>query len=241
MSSRQRVENQVAFLLHAYPWRETSLIAEIFTREYGRIPLVAKGARRTGSAMRGVLMAFQPLETSWTGKSEIKTLTQASWRGGQALLSGVGLLCGYYLNELLLKMLPREDPHPALFDYYAETLEHLSVGAPHAPLLRLFELVLLRELGYEPTFDRDADTGESVQPDRNYFYLIERGPRLAAEWNDEESQIIPGRVLLAMAGSDFGDSETLGVAKNLMRRLIHYHLGGQTLESRRILIELQEL
>lgn len=240
MSTRQRIDNHPGFLLHAYPWRETSLIVEVFTREFGRLPLVAKGARRPASALRGVLMAFQPLEISWTGRSEIKTLTQANWRGGQPLLSAVALLCGYYLNELLMRMLPREDPHPGLFDHYAQALGRLAAGEPHAPLLRAFELALLRELGYGPTFDSDAETGEPVHEDRDYIYLIERGP-IEADGTQGDVPLVPGRVLLAMAVADFSSAETLTHAKGLMRRLIHYHLGGQTLESRRILIELQEL
>ena len=240
MSTRQRIDHHPCFLLHYYPWRETSLIAEVFAREHGRIPLVAKGARRPTSVLRGALMAFQPLDISWTGKSEVKTLTQANWRGGQALLSGVGLLCVYYLNELLMRLLPREDPHPRLFDHYAQALGRLAVGEPHAMLLREFELALLHELGYGPTFDHDVENGMPVLPDVNYLYLIERGP-VAADGAHGDIPTIPGRALLAMADSDFSDAETLMHAKGLMRRLIHYHLGGQALESRRILIELQEL
>ncbi|HEX5127502.1 MAG TPA: recombination protein O N-terminal domain-containing protein, partial [Rhodocyclaceae bacterium] len=104
-----RIEHEAGFVLHTYPWRETSLIVEILSRDHGRLPLAAKGARRPGSAMRGVLMAFQPLVVSWVGRGEVKTLTQAHWQGGQTLLGGVGLLCGYYLNELMMRLLPRED------------------------------------------------------------------------------------------------------------------------------------
>lgn len=240
MSTRLRIDNQTGFLLHSYPWRETSLIAEIFSREYGRVPMAAKGARRTGSALRGVLMAFQPLDVSWTGKAEIKTLTHASWQGGQALLCGIGLLCGYYLNELLLRLLPREDAHPLLFDAYAETLARLAVGQAYEPLLRGFELVLLREIGYAPTLTFDVESGEAVRPDGEYFFLTERGP-VEADGAHGDLSLIPGHALLAMAEGDFSAVETLAHAKGLMRRLIQYHLGGQALESRRILMELQEL
>lgn len=240
MASRERIENHPGFVLHSYPWRETSLIVEVFTRNHGRLPLVAKGARRAGSAVRGVLMAFQPLDLSWTGKAEVKTLTQASWHGGQALLAGVGLLCGYYLNELLLRLLPRDDAHPGLFDHYADCLCRLASGAAHAPLLREFEYALLHELGYGPTFDHDVESGNPVEADLDYIYQIERGPILASDVS-ADSLIVPGRALLAMAAGQLGDTETLGHAKILMRRLIHYHLGGKPLESRRILMELLEL
>ncbi len=205
---------------------------------------MAKGARRPGSAVRGVLMAFQPLAVSWSGKSELKTLTGAYWQGGQALLSGIGLLCGYYLNELLLRLLPREDAHPALFDRYARTIRALAEGGQTAPLLRSFELALLQELGYGLTLDAIAGTVDSVQPAGRYHFIIERGVLEAdSEMGDSaaSSPVISGRALLAMARDDFSDADTLAQAKGLMRRLLQHYLGGQQLESRRILIELQEL
>jgi len=238
--ARNRIDNQACFLLHSYSWRETSLIFEGFSREHGRLPMVAKGARRPTSALRGTLMAFQPLEISWSGRGEVKTLTQAAWQGGQALLGGVGLLCGYYLNELLLRLLAREDAHPALFDAYAWTLAQLAANQPYEPLLRAFELILLREAGYAPTLDRDADSDKAVETAAEYLFIAERGPVRVLEQRGELPSI-PGRVLLAMAAGDFSAPETLAHAKTLMRRLIQYHLGGQALESRRILMELQEL
>ena len=189
-------------------------------------------------------MAFQPLAVSWTGKSEVKTLTGAYWLGGQALLCGLGLLCGYYLNELMLRLLPREDPHPVLFDRYAQTIRALAEGGQTAPLLRSFELALLQELGYGLTLDTVADSGEVVQPERRYHFVVERGVLEAAgEMGDSgsSSQILTGRALLAMRRDDFSDADTLAQAKGLMRRLLQHYLGGQPLESRRILIELQEL
>jgi len=240
MNPRQRIDDQHGFVLHTYPWRETSLIVETLTREYGRLPLMAKGARRPGSAVRGVLMAFQPLAVSWTGKGEVKTLTGAYWLGGQALLGGIGLLCGYYLNELLLRLLPREDPHPVLFDRYAKTIRALAEGGQTAPLLRSFELALLQELGYGLTLDVLADTGEVVQPAGRYCFVAERGV-LEAEGEMGDIPTLDGRALLAMSRDDFSDADTLAQAKGLMRRLLQHHLGGQQLESRRILIELQEL
>lgn len=240
MVSRQRIQDHRAYVLHSYPWRETSLIVEVWTGDYGRLPLVAKGARRAGSAWRGVLMAFQPLELSWTGKSEVKTLTQAVWQGGQPLLSGVGLLCGYYLNELLLRLLPREDPHPRLFERYADTIRRLAEGEATAPLLRGFELALLSELGYGVALAVQADSGEPVKAEDEYTFVVERGvlkPELAAG----SAPRLSGRTLLAMAHDDYSDAETLAQAKVLMRRLIQHYLGAQQLESRRILMELNEL
>jgi DNA repair protein RecO (recombination protein O) len=186
-------------------------------------------------------MAFQPLAVSWTGKSEVKTLTGASWQGGQALLGGIGLLCGYYLNELLLRLLPREDPHAALFDRYADAIRALAQGGETAPVLRSFELALLQELGYGLTLDSIAGTGELVRPEGRYLFVAERGVLEADEEMGDSAPLLDGRVLLAMARDDFSHADTLAQAKGLMRRLLQHYLGGQQLESRRILIELQEL
>ena len=119
---RNKVDSQPAFVLHTYPFRETSLIVEVFSRDFGRVALLARGARRPRSVLRGLLLAFQPLELAWAGKGEVQTLMKAEWQGGQPLLAGKALLCAYYLNELLMQLLPREDAHPRLFSVYAETL-----------------------------------------------------------------------------------------------------------------------
>ncbi|MDP3037388.1 MAG: DNA repair protein RecO, partial [Rhodocyclaceae bacterium] len=162
MLGKQRIDGAAAFLLHAYPFSETSLIIEVFTRDHGRLALLARGARRPRAALRGVLLAFQPLELGWFGNGEVKTLARAEWQGGVPFLQGDDLLLGYYLNELLLKLLPREDAHAALYDAYAAALLALSAEATHAEVLRRFEKALLAELGYGLTLDRDVE-GEAVQ------------------------------------------------------------------------------
>ena len=154
-----RHDAEPAFVLHAYPFRETSLIVEAFSRNFGRVALVAKGARRPKSSLRGLLLAFQPLLLSWTGKAELRTLTRAEWQGGQPPLPGLALICGFYLNELLLKLLPREDPHERLFDYYQQALLALAREPEPAVVLRRFELLLLTELGYALLLEREADSG----------------------------------------------------------------------------------
>src|SRR6187431_3778228 len=151
-----RRENQSAFVLHTYPYRETSLIVEAMTAEFGRVAMVARGAKRPRSELRGLLQAFQPLALSWAGTGELKTLVKAEWRGGLPLATGAALLCGFYLNELLLKLLPREDPHPLLWNAYAETLlalTHDARPAAQAVTLRRFEVRLLAELGYALVLD----------------------------------------------------------------------------------------
>ena len=243
MSQKQRIEQQPSFVLHTYPWRETSLIAEILSRDHGRVALVAKGARRPQSPLRGVLMAFQPLLVDWSGGGEVKTLVRAEWQGGQPLLTGRALLCGYYLNELLVRLTAREDAHPALFAAYAEALRELARGDAFAPLLRRFELALLHELGYGAGLDTEADSGDPVRPAQDYLYIIERGPvPVAGDLPPAgEAPLISGRSLLAMARGDFSAAETLAQSKNLLRAVINHYLGGQPLQSRRVLKELQEL
>ena len=161
MTARQRVDQQPGFVLHSYPYRETSLIVEVFSRDHGRVGLVAKGARRPMSQLRGVLMAFQPLLIDWSGGGEMKTLVRAEWMGGQPLLGGQALLCAYYANELLMRLMPREDAHPRLHQAYGEALRALAASEPQEVVLRRFELALLQELGYGMPLDVDAN-GEPV-------------------------------------------------------------------------------
>jgi len=157
-----RRDDQPAFVLHTYAYRETSVIVEAFTAEYGRVAVVARGARRPRSDLRGLLQAFQPLLLSWSGQAELKTLLKAEWRGGLPRIGGSALLCGFYLNELLLKLLPREDPHPRLYATYEAALAELAAGSDEAPVLRRFELLLLAELGYALPLAREADTGNPM-------------------------------------------------------------------------------
>lgn len=240
MSGKQRIDDESAYVLHGYPFKETSLIVEVMSRNHGRVALVARGARQPRSALRGVLVAFQPLELGWFGQAELRTLAKAEWQGGHPLLSGQALLCGYYLNELLLKLLPRDDPHPSLFECYGEALAALSGGQPQQPVLRRFEKALLRELGYGLTLDRNADSGEQIDPARHYIYIIERGP-VPAESAGGDGVAVSGEVLLAMASDDWSAAETLAQGKLMMRRLIQHYLGGQALQSRRVFIDLQEI
>ena len=237
MSARPRVDQQPGFVLHSYPYRETSLIVEVFSRDYGRVGLVAKGARRPMSQLRGVLMAFQPLLIDWSGGGEMKTLVRAEWQGGQPLLGGQALLCAYYLNELLMRLLPREDPHPTLYRAYGDALRALAAGEGQEVILRRFELALLQELGYGLQLDADAD-GVPVRPEVRYAYIIERGAVPLDEYGIDDASVVAGRVLLDMARGDFREPETMAGAKALMRRLIQHYLGGQVLQSRRVFTEL---
>lgn len=235
---RQRVDAQPAYVLHTYPFRETSLIVEVFTRDHGRVALLARGARRPRSALRGLLMAFQPLELGWAGKGEVQTLMKAEWQGGQPLLDGKALFCGYYLNELLMNLLPREDAHEKLFGAYSETLRRFSTELREADL-RTFEHALLSELGYGLTLTTDCQ-GLPIDVEGYYAYEIERGAvRLDRQGSSALS--VSGKTLLDLDREDFTDPRSLGEAKQLMRALMTHYLGGQALETRKIFMELQEL
>ncbi len=238
--TRRRTEREPAFVLHSYPYKETSLIVEAFTRHRGRVGLLARGARRPRSAMRGSLLAFHPLRLSWSASAELGTLLAAEWSGGQAALAGMGLMCGFYLNELLLKLLPREDAHEALFDVYAVSVARLAAREDHAAVLRGFERRLLTELGYAPLLERDAGSGQPVEPARRYVYEPERGP-LAANGDAVQALTVGGQTLLDMARDDYTRAETRDEARRLMRWLIAARLSGQALNTREMLRELQEL
>ena len=240
-SQSSRRDHQPAFILHSYPFRETSLVVESYTRDHGRVAVVARGARRPRSALRGVLLAFQPLLLSWTGKSELRTLISAEWQGTYAPLRGESLICGFYLNELLLRLLPRDDPHEGLYAVYRDALAALAAGAGQAAVLRRFELTFLAELGYAVMLDRDADSGAPIAAEESYVYVIERGPIPAAARTAENGVELTGRTLLDMQCGDFGNSATQQQSKALMRTLINHYLGTQVLHTRQLLRDLHEL
>jgi DNA repair protein RecO (recombination protein O) len=242
MKVDSRVDHQPAFVLHAYPWRETSAVVETLTRDYGRMALVARGAKRPTSQFRGILMPFSPLSISWSGRGELKTLVRAEWQGGLAPLRGDGLLKAFYLNELLVRLLPRADAHPGLFGSYLVTLAQLArAGAEGETALRGFELDLLRELGVAPSFDACVD-GDAVDPQGIYLADFERGFRRATDLNSHaDPDALSGATLIALARHDFSDSRTLPAARALLRRLIGYHLDGKPLNARRILMDLRSM
>ena len=150
-------ENQAVYILHTYPFKETSLIVELFTQPLGRVSVVAKGARRPRSSLRGMLQSFQGLQATWSGNQELKTLHSLEWSNALISLEGDALVCGFYMNELLLRLLPREDPHEKLFDFYDRAIKKLAEGNALAVVLRQFELNLLQELGYQVPLDRDIN------------------------------------------------------------------------------------
>lgn len=241
-SGKQRVDGQPAFLLQSHPYRETSLVVDVFSRDFGRIGLVARGAKRPRSQLRGVLVEFQPLDLGWFGAGELRTLARAEWQRAWPMLSGPRLLLGYYLNELLQRLLARDDAHPALFDLYAEAVQKLALAPAetvrHEALLRGFEKALLRELGYGLTLDHDAN-GDAIDPAAHYMYKPELGLLEGEGGVDDVS--LNGAQALAIHADDYADAQVARLAKTLMRVLIAHYLQGQELRTRRVFIELQDL
>ncbi len=239
-SSKNRIQDDPAFVLHSYPFRETSLIVEVFSRNHGRVPLVARGARRPRSAIRGLLMGFQPLSLSWFGKHELRTLHSAEWQGGQPQLQGTALMCGFYLNELLLNLMARDDPHESLFDYYQQTLQRLAQEQDHAFTLRSFEKHMLQELGYALSLETEAGSVRPVVPERSYRYILERGA-VAETTDSSQGMPVAGKTLLDMAADDYRDAVTARQSKQLMRMLLDHHLAGKPLHTRELMRDLQKL
>jgi len=234
-----RVTGQPGFVLHSYPYKETSLIIDMMTRDYGRVAVVAKGAKRPHSQLRGVLQTFQPLTVSWTGKSELRTLIDAEWVGGMLPIEKNALLCGFYVNELLVKLLARDDPHPVLFDHYVSTLNQLAHNEIAQIVLRKFERALLKETGVAADLTRDTEDRTQVVPEQEYVVDPERGAR-AARVSDTWPRVL-GKTLLDMDREDYGDAQTQLQAKQLMRFLLAHQLNGNPLNTRQILIDLMQL
>ncbi|OGI43940.1 MAG: DNA repair protein RecO [Candidatus Muproteobacteria bacterium RBG_16_64_11] len=233
-----RVFQQPAFVLHTSDYRETSLLVEAYSRNHGRIGLIAKGARRAKTGLRAVLNPFQPLLLSWSGKSDLATLTAAEPDQTALILSGEALYCGFYLNELLMRLLHRHDPHERLFDAYRDALGQLQASGEHDVALRIFEKRLLQELGYGPVLDHEVGATTPIAPDRVYEYLPERGP-VPVGGGPAGGVRIHGRSLLALAAGRFSDAQELREAKRLMRSMLAQHLGERPLYSRELFQRLK--
>lgn len=233
MQASHRISQQPAYILHSKPYRDTSVILELFTRSHGRIAAVAKGARQAKSKFNGILQPFTPVLASWSGRSDLMTLTDAELQGLTLALGGQKLMAGFYLNELLLRLLQRHDPHDELFQAYHETLTRLTLSSDDEPLLRRFEYYLLQEIGYGLTLDHDVDSGEPIQGNSDYCYYIERGPvKIAKPAMEKNSLCLKGETLQALERGELGTAAMLKEAKHFMRAIISHHLGGKPLHSR---------
>jgi DNA repair protein RecO (recombination protein O) len=246
----KRISDEPAYVLHRYDWSESSLILEVFTRTHGRVALVARGAKKPSSSFRPILLPLQPLHLAFGGDAEIRTLKSAEWQGGHVMPTGDALLSGYYLNELLMRLLARDDPHPVLFDAYAATVQLLANQRIDTlqVALRAFELRLLRDIGLLPVLDTQTATLAALKPDAPYVLLAEAGLR---EAHDDDRNALCGAQWLALQQALDGDSpfadtmhacvNHLPELKHLLRALLHYHCDVKVLKTRQMMMDLQAL
>lgn len=226
-----RVNQEPAYVLHHYDYGETSLLLEMFTRRYGRLGLVAKGARRARSPLRAALIPFQPLVIGFSGRGELPTITSAESAGPAPAITGESLFCGLYLNELLLRLLHRHDPHEHLFESYIMVLGRLGDAQDTAAVLRVFEKRLLEDIGFGLVLDRDVLDGSPITSAQHYRYVPERGP-VPSHAAGDDGIAVQGASLLALAREQLVEETEQREIKNLMRALLARHLGGRPIISR---------
>ncbi len=246
----KRIADEPAYILHRYDWSESSLILDVFTRQHGRVALVARGAKKPSSSFRPVLLPLQLLHLAFGGDAEIRNLKSAEWQGGHVMPTGDGLLSGYYLNELLMRLLARDDPHPVLFDAYAATVQLLASQSADTlqVALRAFELRLLRDIGLLPTLDAETATLLPLELGRRYVLVAEAGLR---EAHDNDRSSLSGAEWLGLqqaleSHSTFSDTvqacvNSVSELKTQLRALLHYHSGVKVLKTRQMMIDLQAL
>ena len=233
MSRLERIELEPAFVLHARPYRDSSLLVETFSRDHGRLGLIARGARSPRSRMRGLLQPFVPLLLSWRGRGELGTLIGAEAAGNSVPLSGSATIIGFYLNELLHRFVHRHDPEPALFVHYGATLERIARESDPEPALRIFEKRLLETVGYALELEREAGSDTAIDPGARYQYSMDAGPKRTTS-DSLPGLCVSGSTLLALAREQLADPRTLKEAKHLMRSIIDEHCGGRSLASRKL-------
>ncbi|WP_298138086.1 DNA repair protein RecO [Acidiferrobacter sp.] len=234
-----RTDGERGFVLHRYPYGETSLLLEVFTQGYGRVGIVARGARRSGKAFAGAhLRPFQPLLLGWSGRGELGTLNHVEVPETAIELQGDGVWCAFYVNELILRLLHRHEAHADLYSAYDEALRALTQACCREQALRIFEKRLLAGLGYGLALLRDARTGEPLQPDQTYRYLPDEGPVAA----DGQSQglAIKGATLIALDREKAMDAERLREAKSLLRAALAPLLGDKPLHTRSLYRSMQQ-
>jgi DNA repair protein RecO (recombination protein O) len=238
-----------AFVLHRYDWSESSLILEVFTRHHGRIAIVAKGVKRPTSQFRPVLLPLQPLLLGWGGDAEVRTLKSAQWQGGHVMPTGEALLSGSYLNELLMRLLARDDPHASLFDHFALAVAMLAERIDAQQLiLRAFELLLLRDIGLLPDLAREGSTLAEVDPQIGYVLTPEHGLRIA---HADDHHPLSGQDCLQLHRA-MHEAEAflptlracapcLSALRPQLRSLLHYHSGLRVFKTRQLMLDVQAM
>ena len=245
----KRAHEEPAFVLHRYDWSESSLILEVFTRHHGRIALVAKGVKKPTSQFRPVLLPLQPLLLSWGGDAEVRTLKAAQWQGGHVMPTGEALISGGYLNELLMRLLARDDPHTGLFDHFALAVQLLAErGDAQQLILRAFELLLLRDTGLLPDLAHEGSTLAPLDDDRPYVLVPESGLRPAhdddahrlsgAQWWALQQALDSHDPLIATLRACAGGQQAL---QPQLRQLLHYHSGVRVFQTRQLMLDMQAI
>jgi len=225
------VELTPCFVLHSRSYLESSLILDIFSREYGRLHLIAKGAKREKSAFSELLQPYQRLLMAWRGKSELMTLIDVEADIEPYDLSAARTIAGFYLNELLVRLLHQHESHPELFNFYDKAIFDLSVAKNIDAVLRIFEKGLLQSLGYGLILDHDVDDGRAIKADKKYYYLIDSGPMKNSPPTGDYIEIA-GNSLLALEKERLDNKSELEETKRLMRFILQSHLGTKPLASR---------
>jgi len=235
----RRIQLEPAFLLHHYPWRDSSRILEFFTRSHGRVSVFARAARRGGSSLPAALQPFGELLVSWSARGEAGQLTGAERVQAPAFLAGERLMSGFYANELLIRLLPRHDAHPALYDAYAAVVARLhDPAADPARALRVFEKRLLQELGWGLDLAHDSLTGEPIDPARAYRYRIDGGAE-AVDGVAEGALVFAGESLLSLAREELADAQSVADARRLLRAALDQCLDGRPLRTREVMLAMR--
>ena len=230
-----RVTLQPAYVLHTRPFRESSLLVEVFSRDHGRIGLVARGARGAKSRWKNMLQPFRPLLTTWVQKSDLGTLTGADQVASPPQMQGESLFCGLYANELIMRFLHRSDPHPALFDDYQQLLHILSAGDPLQAPLRVFEKRLLGASGFGLQLEFEHGSNRPIEPGEWYQYLPDSGPVRRDRGDRQAEEWIAGESLIALH-SEVIETRHLRDLKRLMRTVIRHQLGDKPIASQQLFI-----
>lgn len=232
------VSLQAAFILHHRPFRDTSVIADLLTPDYGRISVVAHGVRSAKSRRRVLLQPFRPVLASWSGRSNLRSLGAIEESGMPVPLAGSTLACAYYTTELALRLIPENIPNQIAFALYARTLAELSETTSLEATLRIFEIELLEVLGVLPDFSRCNDTAVSIDASQPYQFDPAAGRASAGSEPVANCVPVSGKTLLAMSQRVFDDSLVLAESKRLMRRIVQQQLGGRELKSRDVFSQL---
>lgn len=236
----ERVSLQSAYVIHTRRYRETSLLIELFTEEFGRITAISKGVRSARSSHKGLLQPFVPLLASWVAKSDLATLSQVESAGTPYQLQGKPLISALYLNELLYRLLKNRDPHSELFKDYVTTLSALQNAEVEAiaRALRVFEKRLLKAIGYALPLTHEGESMAPIESDKRYFYDSQIGFKpiesAGVSWQHNQDRVFLGRTLLDLEAERFHDPESQKQSKHLLRLAIESQLGGKPLNTRRL-------